>query len=187
MRRLFVLLTFFLTAACSGVTETGNPIPVPAGAPNLSAGTQLYENDEYGVSIAYPQEWNCEEVQEDAGGEPNGTDEEPQLAMEDSFSIVFESPADQATTAFISFGHLYTIPESLYAYLADTYPDRKFIHYSTMALSGYLYDDPQTGENGGDLQEYFFLSEDVLVHVKAEVFEADRLRFATLLNGIIFE
>lgn len=189
MRWFFVLLTVFLVTACSGVTETGNPLPVPGATPNLSAGTQLYENDEYGVAIAYPQEWDYEEMQEDTS-EPTdpANPDEPQLAgAQDSFSVVFESPADEATVALIFFKHLYVIPQSLYAYLADTYPDREFIHYSTMALSGYLYDDPNTGENGGDLQEYFFLSEDVLVHVKAEVFQTDRVRFATLLNGIMFE
>lgn len=189
MRWYFVLLAMFSITACSGVTETGNPLPVPGATPNLSAGTEMYENDEYGVSIAYPQEWNYEETQEDAVGEPGdpADPDAPQLAAADSFSVFFESPADQATAALVSFKHLYVIPQSLYAYLADAYPDREFIHYSTMALSGYLYDDPQTGEDGGDLQEYYFLNGDVLVHVEAEVFQADRVKFATLLNGITFK
>jgi len=188
---MLILFAWIFLASCSGVTETGNPCPagvcVPTVSPNLSAGTELYENEEFGISIIYPEEWSFEEIGEEADAKPGETGEEPQFAIEESFSIVFRSPADYATTAFISFERLYVIPPSLYAYLADKYPDRKFIHYSTMTLSGYLYDNPQAGENGGDLQEYFFLKDTVLIHIEAEVFDVDRIRFASLINGIMFK
>ena len=170
---LFVLITTlmpFVITSCSGVTETGNPCPggqCPASAPNME-GRSVYENNVYGVSVEVPEGWTFDE-------------------SADSASVDFENSELQVTTAHMIFERLDPKPVSLPEYLGDAYADRTFSNYSTMTLTGYSYDDPAMGPNSGDLKEYFFLHDDLLIHVEAEIFESGRVELGSLLNGIAFE
>lgn len=157
-------------AACA-VTETGNPCPGPGcpGSPAEpdspdAAGVDAYTNDTYGVTIAYPSGWTVEES--------DGGDE-----------VTFMAP-DGFTSATVSFSILDPEPASLAVYLAQQYPTRTFTAYSTDAFDGFLYDNPTVGTNGGDLVEYFFLMDDVLIHVTAEVFLEDEDGLESLIDGI---
>lgn len=162
------LLALILVASCSNVTETGNPCPAgscPQATPNIGEGAP-YVNDGYGATVTSPPGWTYEEVSDS--------------------SVDFESPAPNVSTARMTFEKLDPKPESLFAYLSDTYPDRTFVRYSTMHLAGYMFDNPEAGENSGDLREYFFFNNDVLVRVEVEVFGARLVEIGSLLNGILF-
>jgi len=171
---IYVLLTlvFFTIGAvvfssCGAVTETPNPCP-PGGCAPTSEMQTVYENDVYGVTISFPDGWTFEE-------------------SADKSSVTFESPESEVTTALITFTRLDPKPMSLFEYLSETYPDETFSNYSTMTLVGYSFDNPKTGEHGGDLKEYFFLNGDVLVHVEAEIFLSGKIGLGVLLNGIAFK
>jgi len=163
----FYLLLVLLFASCSNVTETGNPCPAgncPYASPNLEA-SELYVNDKFGVAIEYPAGWTYEEDS-------------------DRMSVDFESEGPERATAHIIFERLDPQPESLFAHIFEAYPYMEFANYSTMSLTGYSYDNPDTGQNGGDLKEYFFLIEDIFIHVEAELFPSRTVEFGSLLNGI---
>jgi len=179
MKRAFSILLWLIAAAmliviasCGGVTETGNPKPTgeTGGAfTPADQGQETYENATYRVRILYPFGWTATE-------EPDGA------------TVTFSSPAhaDGATTARVTFTLLVPAPASLFAYLADTYPDRTFSIYTTPSLVGYTYNDPAGGPAGGDLREYFFLNANVLVAVAAELEPATTEEFFLLLEGIEF-
>jgi hypothetical protein len=149
------------------VTETPNPCP-PGGYAPTAGELTTYENDVYGVTISFPDGWTFEESADQA-------------------SVTFKSPESEATTALITLTLLDPKPTSLFEYLSETYPERTFSNYSTMTLVGYAYDNPQVGEHGGDLKEYFFLNGDVLVHVEALIFTSGKVGLGALLNGIAFK
>jgi hypothetical protein len=95
-------------------------------------------------------------------------------------------PTDTGEPFAESFEILDPRPLSLFVYLFEKYPERTFTVYLTQTLVGYLYDDSLPGPDGGDLREYFFLNEDVLLHVDAEIFSSTEFEFLSLLEGISF-
>jgi len=151
-----------LSLAACGVTESGNPIPGPE-VPEAD-GADIYINDTFGVTVVYPDGWSVEE-----GGDG---------------SVATFSGGELGSSATIEFSILDPEPLSLAAYLAEEYPGRVFEAYSTDVFAGFVYDDPATGPDGGDLMEYFFLMDDVLIHVVAEIFAEDEAAFEELLDGI---
>jgi len=163
---IVICLVLAAAAACSNVTETGNPCPsgsCPQATPNVGEAAP-YINETYGVTIAPPADWTYEETTDSL--------------------VVFSSPTPDLSTATVAFERLDPIPESLFAYLSETYPDRTFSHYSTTQLTGYMYDDPNV--EGGYSREYFFLNNDVLVHVEAAVQGLRLVEIGSLLNSITF-
>lgn len=166
-----IILTLF--AAACGVTETGNPCPGPGcpiggqpaepDSPEM-ADADIYMNTTYGVTVSYPVGWS---VEESAGGD------------EATFT-----GGQLGSNATMTFSILDPEPVSLAVYLAQEYPTRTFWPYSTEVLAGFVYDDLAIGPNGGDLMEYFFLMDDVLIHVTAEIFAEDESAFESLLDGI---
>ena len=154
-------------AACGSVTETGNPI---------------YENDTFGIQIEYPTGWEQGGQADDAAFEAP-TDPEPMAA---GAVACFES-GTEGTNACVYMSFLDPVPESLIAYLMEEWPEREFTAYGTSTLSGYTYDDPADGPNGGDLREYYFLNGDVFVRVIAEVFPGGETQLTAFLNGISFQ
>lgn len=167
-----LLLVGTALSACGGVTETGNP---------CQQSQCYYNNDRFGVRVGYPQGWSTtedyvEELAEPVPGREGAT----------SDSVSF-SGSDGQTYVTIIFTSLISEPDSLEAYLAEQYPDTPFEAYDTSTLSGFVYDDPAEGGNGGDLREYFFLGGAVLVHVGAEVFPAGEAEFSQLLEWISFQ
>lgn len=168
LKWLPLLAALIFAASCSNVTETGNPCPSES-CPLVSPSVNIagYTNETYGVTVLPPEGWTFNEDGDN--------------------SVVFESQPPEVSTARMTFERLDPKPDSLFAYLSDTYPDYTFKYYSTLNLTGYLYDNPQTGENGGDLREYFFLYGDVLVHVEAEVFASGLIDLGLLFNGDPFQ
>lgn len=170
--RHIVLMPFLAlllgAAACGGVTETGNPCSVgdcPESAPADQG--HVYTNPAYGVSVTYPAGWNGAAVSSDVAE--------------------FFDARSPSTQVRMTFERISPAPDSLHEYLTETYPGRAFLEYSAGSNRGYLYDDPATGVSGGDLQEYFFLGGDVLVHATAEVFTEGEADLGDLLAGIAFE
>lgn len=162
------LIAALIFAAACNLTETGNPCPsggCTVASPNVSFSS--YVNDKYGVMVIPPDGWTFEKVDDD--------------------TVVFTSPEPDVSTARITFERLDPKPDSLFAYLSDTYPDYTFKYYSTVNLTGYIYDDPKMGDNGEDLREYFFLYGDVLVHVEVAVFPSRMMDLSFLFNGIVFQ
>lgn len=194
---ILTCISLFFLIGCGGVTETGNPCPAggcpeagdsgddtEAGAP---AAGNLYENDTYGVTIYYPSDWTAEESAEaTAEHSPPEMGEEPDAAAETGYTVVFSSAEEEATTAYMTIIQLDTEPDSLAGYLAEQYPGYTFEAYNTSSLSGYLYDNPSLGTNGGDKREYFFLEGAILVYINAEVFTEGEEGFETLLDSITF-
>lgn len=173
MKKMVWVMMFLLAIGVAGcnVTETGNPCPAgdcmsPDITPNPSiSGESSYRNETFGVSITPPALWTFEELGDDR--------------------VRFESGGlEPQTTAIVSFVTLDPIPDALLLYLDDAYPERTFLNYSTPSLTGYLYDDPVKGPSDGDLREYFFLEEALLITVSAEVQTATRLEFKSLLEAI---
>lgn len=164
------LLAALLTASsCGGVTETGNPCPMgdcETQGPTAEEG-HTYINETYGVSVTYPATWNGGAVSSDVAE--------------------FFDARSPSTQVRMTFAFLSPEPASLQAYLAETYPDRDFVASQAGSNNGYIYDDPTAGDGGGDLQEYFFLGGDVLVHVTAEVFPEGEADLGDLLAGISFQ
>lgn len=161
-----ISLVLALIAACGHVTETGNPCPegsCPLATPNVGEAAP-YINVTYGVTITPPPDWTYEEISDSL--------------------VVFSSPTPDLSTAKVAFERLDPVPESLFAYLSETYPDLTFSHYSTTQLTGYMYDDPNVGD--GYSREYFFLNNDVLVHVEADVHGLRLVEIGSLLNSIMF-
>ncbi len=165
---ILIFCAAFLIAGCAGVTETGNPQPAGSSSPYFTEDANAYINSSFGVTIMYPESWEYTEA-------------------EDGASVTFVSTENDADKADITFSRLDPIPESLFAYLSDAYPDRSFTRYLTTKFSGYSYDDPNVGENGGDLREYFFLSGDVLIQVAAELTDWGKAEVGALLDGISVE
>ena len=164
---IFSALALLVFTASCGVTETGNPLPVPSIGDLSEA--EPYVNETYGVIVHYPSGWM-------ALGDRSGQ------------SVEFtDSAPSGATVAMMSFSILDPEPESLFAYLSEQYPNRTFMIHNTTSLLGYFYDDPIPGDNGGDAREYFFLIGDVLISIDAEIFESSRDDFLSLLEGISFK
>jgi len=174
--RTSLLIALLMLATCiasCGVTETGNPKPGGESAPfsePSSDETQTYINNAFDVMILYPAGWSFEESADETNVDFQSSDE----------------GEEGTTTALITFEILDSTPMSLFAYLFETYPERSFSVYVTTRLVGYTYDNPDPGPNGGDLQEYFFLDNDLLLHVDAEVFPATAEQLRALLDGISF-
>jgi hypothetical protein len=165
---IFLALALLVALTSCGVTETGNPLPQPSIG-DLSEAAAPYVNETYGVTVHYPSGWM-------ALGDRSGE------------SVEFTDGVTQgATVAVMKFVFLDPEPESLLAYLKDEYPNRTFIIHNTSTLSGYFYDDPMPGDNGGNAREYFFMAGGVLITIDAETFESGREDFLALLEGISFE
>ncbi len=164
---IFSALALLVFTASCGVTETGNPLPVPSIGDLSEA--EPYVNETYGVIVHYPSGWM-------ALGDRSGQ----------SVEFTDSAPAG-ATVAVMSFSILEPEPESLFAYLSEQYPNRTFMIYNTSTLMGYFYDDPIPGLSGGDAREYFFLSGDLLITIDVEIFDSGRENFLNLLEGISVE
>lgn len=170
---LLIIVAALATMSCSRVTETGNPVQPAVEDP--AADGQTYENDTFGVEIAYPSGW--------IASQPVSTPEEEDATGD---RVCFqESPSSTYVCVYMSL--VVPEPSSLLSYLQQTYPSRTFNSYSTGRLSGYWYDDPAVGSDGGDMREYYFMSGTVLVRVRAEVFPAGETELRSLLNGISFQ
>ena len=178
-----ILFLFLPVLSGCGLTETGNPCP--GGDCPAAAGEEgdVYENDEYGVTVHYPEGWSIEEQADEIQDEPE-PGEEPDMLPSMADSVTFTSGDTEVTWATIIISELDPAPASLADYLAQRYPGRTFEPYDTGTLIGFLYDDPVPGEEGGDSLEYFFLEDGILIHVVAEVFPSGEEAFEDLLAGI---
>ncbi len=175
MVKLAALALLMCITSCAGVTETGNPRPAAAGEPLVQPdGARVYTNEAFRIQILIPSTWTFEE------------DASESLTDVIIIDLISEDHDDGTTAVTVSLEILEPRPLSLFAYLFEEYPERKFTVYLTPTLVGYLYDDPLPGPDGGDLREYFFLNEDVLVHVDGEVFPSTTTEFLSLLEGITF-
>lgn len=134
--------------------------------------------------MTYPSSWSAEEP---ASSEPQGgcddcmpayTSRTPDVTFSNG-----ETPATSAEAYFEAISGSYT---TLYAYLQALYPSYSFSQYDTTTLTGYLYNNPAAGTNGGDTRDYFFSDGSVLVVVNAEIFASGEADLETLLNGISF-
>jgi len=179
---LLLICVMGFTACKQNVTETGNPYDPPQAVgggddgggvdgvsdPDSQGGNSSYYNQNYNIIITYPENWSYD---------ANSVSENTVIFSDD------ESPVSAAIFRFSTYiGRV-----DLLTYLGNEYPSKFFLEYNTNSLNGYMYDDPNTGENGGDLKEYYFLSSDILIVVSAEIFTADNESFEALLGGMSVE
>jgi len=188
----FVTLVLFLVgllffSAC-GVTETGNPqmklpdaLDAPAEGGDAAAtgsggdsgpSTETYENTTFGLLMTYPSDWT---LTAPAAEDPNFERE-----------VLFFNDSRLTTIAQFFFSNLDLEAGSLLAYLESLYPSRTFVPFSSLTLVGYLFDDPSQGANGGDLREYFFADNGVLIRGEAVVFADGEEDLKIVLQGISF-
>lgn len=184
---LISILICALCAACSNkVTETGNPCPgegcqESARGPADEEGN-VYENDTYGVRVSYPPGWTAEETAiSSPSGVCDGCSQMPPVE-----GVIFSNAEARVSSASIYFNAITGSYTTLLSYLRTLYPTFSFSAYNTASLSGYVYDDPNIGTNGGDVRDYFFSDGSTLVIVMAEVFSTGEDELETLLEGISF-
>jgi len=187
-KRLFLLLIACsqLAATCQG-TETGNP--------GTESTANSYSNDDFGVSTSYEEGWTVSEVgvishssappSSGSGAQPVPTST-PAIDTSNAPSTFF---TDGISTATISYVTLSTEPSTLLSYLQGIFADRTFQSYSNGQISGFLYDNPEAGSTGGDLAEYYFLQEKLLVYMVVEIFEENDGfgKFGTIIESLNFQ
>jgi hypothetical protein len=184
-----MLIAFALSAttfSCAWVTETGNPTQAgegPSFAPD-DADRGTYENDALGVTINFPGTWTFVEEFDEAAADGGGLND---VIDQEVVEFMSEEHEDGTTTATIFFEILDPRPVSLFSYLFGRFPGRTFEPFATTTLSGFIYDDPAVGPNGGELEEYYFLDVDLFIRIEAEIFPSSRAEFNSLLEGISFQ
>ncbi|MBI4197448.1 MAG: hypothetical protein HY539_06445 [Deltaproteobacteria bacterium] len=212
-----ILLAFLslLITGCLGIgTETGNPQREGTSSADGETGsaaseeeeTSSYSQDEFGVVVEYSEDWSLSEefpirqtagavddntFASDAGGDDVAASSPGSRGIDttNAPSTVFTDGETEVTIFFVT---LDTAPASLLGYLEETFPDlskTSFVPFSNSYISGYQYDDPAVGSNGGDQQEYFFLKGSRLLYVVAEIFanKDGRTNFNTLINSLRFQ
>lgn len=163
-------------AGCGSVTETGNPYGGPDEPESYAeqGDEATYTNNAYGVTVTYSSSWGVQEVQGSCSG---SGDRCPQL-------VIFSDGADPETTVTVMLSTYEGAPDALASYLGTQYPTFTFTEYNTGTMQGYVYDDPASGEHGGDAKFYAFLEGDVLIKILVEMFAGGEDGVAQILAGI---
>lgn len=187
---LLVAALFQTGATCNG-TETGNP--TQAGEQSGTA----YSNPESGVALERDSGWNVAEVSAPSpisGGECPGcqvsSDEASGIDASTSPSTVF---SDVQTSVTLYYVTLSSTPLNLQSFLFAAFPSRNpdsFVPITNSeGLSGFVYDNPEPSSDGGDLREYYFLNDTLLLYIVAELFEDDHGldEFEILLDSLHFD
>lgn len=184
MKRFLPLLigSFLFLCSCGSVTETGNPCQPEGCTESAEQQENIYQNDTYGVLVSYPPGWTEEETSFSA---PSGVCDtcSPSDPAE---GVIFSNAEARVSSASMYFDAITGSYTTLLSYLRTLYPAFSFSAYNTASLSGYVYDDPSVGTNGGDARDYFFSDGSTLVIVMAEVFSTGEDELETLLEGISF-
>lgn len=173
------LIASIFISACGGVTETGNPNPLPQEPESgYGGGGQRYTDSTSGVEIPYPSSWTLSESSSSipANGDVGDIASETQLTFSDQRTI--------ETRVLITITHYINPPTSIEQYLANSFPGRSFTVYQTATLSGYKYDDPAAGSHDGDLIEYYFMSGTTIISIEAEVQTYGLAEWNTIVGGI---
>ena len=157
----FLLLLF---AACAGVTGTGNPC---VGEECLDS---EYRNETYGVTFQVPDGWELSDAQQSSGSSGGNNSHPDAASVSPEAHLVDVVDPNTGTTVEVSVRLLSQQPVSLLNYLTQNYSGQSFTAYNTGSLSGYLYDDPQSGSHSGDAKIYYFLSDRQLFIISVEQF-----------------
>lgn len=155
------LFASLLLSGCGAGTETGNPQQLEDALQGGQEGGEesylTYSNDDFGIELSYPAGWTYQVTEETT----------------ENLSIAFNGIETEQSTVNISVYILNEEPVSLADYLATTRPGVAFEEYSNDYESGYIYDSTEDGPNGGDIKEIYFLEGSTLIHIVAELFDAD--------------
>ncbi len=203
LRSLFFLYLVCILTSCQG-TETGNPSSLPSGEPvdsSQEGAEATYESSAGPVEAEYDSAWSVEEKPA-AGGPAKSTGGEvpasPPCAncfFADAFAEgidTSESPftefTDGTSKATLFFVTLDQEPASLESYLQDFFPGRGFRSFSNRHIPGFSYDNPESGETGGDRQEYYFLKDELLLYLITDLYDANdgRASFEILIDSLRF-
>lgn len=187
----FLMTILFLAFGCGWGTETGNPETANPGVGNPAPTTTSYANDDYGVALEYESGWSFDEVEaSSAASAPASEDAAPEsqisgIDTSDAASTQFTDGITTVTFYYVTFNQ----ETSLIAYLNSLFSTRSFEIVSNDYISGYLYDNPEVGETGGDLREYYFLDGTTLVYIVTDLFNADNgfIKFETIIDSLRFE
>ncbi len=173
-------LMLLCLGGCRGQgTETGNP-------------AFSYSNVPENVSSGYPSGWSYTEHA--APPSASSTPASPGSAQHDSTPGIYTSRStstvftDGTSTMTVYYVTLSSQPTSLLNYLQSIFPTRIFVAYTGINLSGFFYDNPETGMTGGDLQEYYFLQGTKLLYVVTDLFLANNgvQQSRTIINNLRF-
>lgn len=172
---IIAVLAVACLAGCGIGTETGNPNkrptqPVSPAAPE--SGEETYINSTYHIELAYPTDWSYDETTSTAETAAECEGDCPQQEMLATPTIEFTngvSPNETRVDIYIIT--LSEEPTNLADYLAENRPSATFEEYAGCYITGYIYDDPTAGTNGGDVKELYFLNGTTLLHITTELFE----------------
>ncbi|MBI2500839.1 MAG: hypothetical protein HYW02_05120 [Deltaproteobacteria bacterium] len=183
-----ILLAFLslLITGCLGIgTETGNPQREGTSSADGETGsaaseeeeTSSYSQDEFGVVVEYSEDWSLSEefpIRQTAGA----VDDNTFASDAGGDDVAASSPGSRGIDTTNAPSTVFTDGET-----------EVTIFFVNSYISGYQYDDPAVGSNGGDQQEYFFLKGSRLLYVVAEIFanKDGRTNFNTLINSLRFQ
>lgn len=181
-------------SSCQG-TETGNPGATQnngteAGNPSS---TQTYTNSEFGVVAELQTGWSTTEAAafSQTGDTCEICDSPPISSVTEGINIS-QAPSTRFTDGASSVIFYYVTPSpqpaSLENYLSTIFPARVFESFANPYLSGLRYDNTESGELGGDRQEYYFLQGSILLYIVTDLFAVNSgiSNFETIIQSLRF-